>query len=69
MRDALVDLVQENRLSVIKLNDAKCPMGACLAKHGYARWHGDAKPIGKWQITTAGWAFLETRTRQIGETR
>ena len=68
MRDALADLTQDNRLSILRIEDRKCPMGVCLEKHGLARWATHAGP-GKWVITQKGWLFLETRNRQARETR
>lgn len=68
LRDALTDLTQENRLSILRLEDRKCAMGVCLEKHGLARWSTTHSP-GRWVITNKGWLFLETRTLATGETR
>ena len=68
LRDALNDLVQENRLSALRMNDPKCPLGVCLKKHGYASWAPNRSP-GRWVITQLGYRFLETRTIQSRETR
>ena len=68
LRDALNDLVQENRLSILRIEDYKCPMGVCLERHGLARWSRAQGP-GRWRITQKGWLFLETRNRPQGETR
>lgn len=68
LRDALTDLTQDNRLSILRIEDRKCPMGVCLEKRGLARWAPHAGP-GKWCITQKGWLFLETRNRQAREIR
>ena len=68
LRDALNDLANENRTSALRINDAKCPLGVCLHKHGYANWAGFAQP-GRWRITPLGWLFLETRLSRTGEHR
>jgi hypothetical protein len=68
LRDALNDLVQENRLSVLRIEDQKCPMGVCLERQGLARWSRAQGP-GRWRITQKGWLFLETRNTNAQETR
>ena len=68
MRDALIDLTQDNRLSILRIEDPKCPMGACLERNGLARWAPKNGP-GRWTITQLGWRFLETRTLNTGEVR
>jgi len=68
MRDALIDLTQDNRLSILRIEDPKCPMGACLERNGLARWASKNGP-GRWTITQLGWRFLETRTLDAREVR
>lgn len=69
-RDALRDLVNHDGTSSINPTNQKCPYGIALARNGYAAWANAVPPaLGKWTITPAGWAFLETRTTTPEETR
>jgi hypothetical protein len=65
LRDALTDLATHNGTSSARPNQQLCPVCTCLSRHGLATWTTN----GRWAITPAGYAYLETRTTHPEETR
>jgi hypothetical protein len=66
LTDALTDLATDDGTSSARPTQSLCPVCTCLRKHGLAAWNPG---LGRWLITPAGYAYLETRTTHPEETR